>query len=66
LTARQQVLVSFLLEHGESYFADLEAACPDIPRRTLQRDIQGLVTAGVLNAKGATNSLRYTLKDGML
>ncbi|MFA6174355.1 MAG: Fic family protein [Kiritimatiellales bacterium] len=66
LTARQQVVVSFLLEHGEAYFADLEAACPDIPRRTLQRDIQGLVTAGVLEVKGATNSMRYTLKDGLL
>lgn len=66
LTARQQVLVGFLLEHGESYFADLEAACPDVPRRTLQRDIQGLVNAGILDAKGATNSLRYTLKNGML
>ena len=66
LTARQQVLVSFLLEHGEAYFADLEAACPDIARRTLQRDIQGLVNAGVLEAKGATNSLRYAFKNSTL
>ena len=66
LTARQQVLVSFLLEHGEAYFADLEAACPDVPRRTLQRDIQGLVNTGILDAKGATNSLRYALKNSTL
>ncbi len=62
LTARQQDLVGFLLEHGEAYFAELEAACSDIPRRTLQRDIQHLLKAGVLEARGATNSMRYTLK----
>jgi Fic family protein len=66
LTARQQALVGFLLEHGKAYFSDLEAACSGIPRRTLQRDIQGLVNAGVLEANGATNSMRYTLKESIL
>ena len=43
--ARQKSALRFLLEHGKMTIQDYEALCPQAHRRSLQRDLQGLVKA---------------------
>jgi hypothetical protein len=37
----------------------MEAKYPDVYRRTLQRDLRGLIEKGVMTAEGSTNRLVY-------
>ena len=62
LSMRQALAVGHLLESPELRIEDMEALCPGVTRRTLQRDLQGLVKAGVLKAVGAARSARYKLR----
>jgi Fic family protein len=59
--ARQKLALRFLLEHGKMTIQDYETLCPKAHRRSLQRDLQGLVKAGFVAASGATNLLEYRL-----
>ena len=59
--ARQKSALRFLLEHGKITIQDFEALCPKANRRSLQRDLQGLVKARLVAASGATNLLEYRL-----
>ena len=59
--ARQKSALRFLLEHGKMTIQDYEALCPQAHRRSLQRDLQGLVKVGLVAASGATNLLEYRL-----
>lgn len=61
LSERQEKAVGYVLEHGSLTIQDYEALCPDTNRRTLQRDLKGLVEKGLLEAEGATNRLQYKL-----
>jgi len=59
LSARQAKALSHVLEHGALTLQDFTAMCPDVDRRTLQRDIGRLVKIGLLVAEGATNRRVY-------
>jgi len=61
LNMRQKSALRFLLEHGKMTIQDYEALCPQAHRRSLQRDLGGLVKAGLVEATGATNLLEYKL-----
>ena len=61
LNARQKFALRFLLEQGKMTIQDYEALCPQAHRRSLQRDLQGLVKAGLVAASGATNLFEYKL-----
>ena len=61
LNARQKSALRFLLGHGKMTIQDYETLCPQAHRRSLQRDLQGLVKAGLVTASGATNLLEYRL-----
>ena len=61
LNARQKSALRFLLEHAKMTIQDYEALCPQAHRRSLQRDLQGLVKARLVAASGATNLLEYRL-----
>jgi Fic family protein len=63
LNARQRALVIYLTEHPEADLQAFQAISPDVPRRTLQRDLQQAVAKGVLLASGATHRKRYRLND---
>ena len=59
LSARQLVALE-LAQNGSAFqMQDLEARCPGVHRRSLQRDLRELVEAGLLEATGATNRLVY-------
>ena len=62
LNSRQALVVAGLLERAELRIEDLEGLCPGVNRRTLQRDLQGLIKRGVAKSTGAARAVRYTLK----
>ena len=62
LNSRQALVVGGLLERAELRIEDLEEFCPGVNRRTLQRDLQGLIKRGVAKSTGAARAVRYTLK----
>ena len=62
LNPRQALAVEHLLEKPDLRIEDLEALCPGVNRRTLQRDLRGLVERGVVKSLGAARAVRYKLK----
>ena len=61
LSDRQAKALGHVMEHGSLTIQDYEALYPDTNRRSLQRDLKGLIDKGLLKAEGATNRLRYKL-----
>jgi len=66
LNARQKALVHRLLEQPEIDLQGFLAACPGVPRRTLQRDLQQAAAKRVLLASGATHRKHYRLNPKAL
>jgi Fic family protein len=62
LNPRQAVAVEYLLEHPELRIEEFEGLSPGVNRRTLQRDLQGLVEKGVVRALGAARAAKYSLR----
>jgi Fic family protein len=62
LNPRQILAVEHLLENTELRVEDFEQLCPGVNRRTLQRDLQGLIERRVLKASGAARAVRYRLQ----
>lgn len=54
-----------VMEHGRLAIQDFEALCPSVHRRTLQRDLKGLVERGLLRAEGATNRAQYVAGEAL-
>ena len=65
LNARQALAVEWLLERREMRIEDLEGICPGVHRRTLQRDLQGLVDRGLAAAEGAARATRHLLRGDL-
>ena len=62
LSDRQGRAIKHILEHGSLNIQEFERLCPDVNRRTLQRDLKAMVNEGVLLSEGATNQLIYRIK----
>jgi Fic family protein len=62
LSSRQALAVGYLIENPLLRIEDYERLCPGVHRRTLQREIKGLVEKGVLKAEGAARAVHYKLK----
>ncbi|NLH15181.1 MAG: Fic family protein [Phycisphaerae bacterium] len=62
LSGRQSKALQFILENGSLTIQDYEKLCPDVNRRTLQRDLKAMVTLDLLTVEGSTNNLIYRLK----
>jgi Fic family protein len=63
LNERQAVVVEALLEGGRLGIEQVEALVPGVTRRTLQRDLRGLVEAEIAVAEGAARATHYSLSD---
>lgn len=61
LSERQVLALGHVLEHGGLTIRDYERLCPEVNRRTLQRDLQKLVHGGLLLPEGETHNLVYRL-----
>ena len=65
LTDRQALALRHVMESGRVTIGEFEHLCPGIQRRTLQRDLRGLMEKGLLLRRGSTNRLEYVLVDGI-
>ena len=61
LSPRQQKALTFVIEHGGLTIQDFEEICPEPSRRTLQRELRGMVEKGLLLPEGETTRLYYRL-----
>lgn len=59
LSERQRLAVRHAVEHQGVTLKEFAELSKGTPRRTLQRELKGLVEKGVLAPQGATNRLRY-------
>jgi Fic family protein len=65
LSDRQALALGHVLDAGRLTIQELEALCPGVQRRTLQRDLRGLVQKGLLAPRGRTNRLEYVVGKGV-
>jgi Fic family protein len=63
LSDRQTKALTHILEHGSLTIQDFEVLCPELNRRSLQRDLKVMVDIGLLVSEGATNKLVYRMKE---
>jgi len=63
LSPRQAQALMHILEQGSINIQEFEALCPEVNRRTLQRELRNMLEKGVLVTEGATNRLIYRLKE---
>jgi len=62
LSDRQGKALEYILEHGSLTIQDFERLCPEVNRRTLQRDLKKMMEGGLLSAEGETHNLFYRLE----
>jgi Fic family protein len=62
LSDRQAKALGHILEHGTLNIKDFEGICPEVNRRTLQRDLKAMLDKGILVSEGATHHQDYRLK----
>lgn len=61
LNERQSKAAEFLLAHGKFTIQDFEGLCPDVNRRSLQRDLKGMLDKKLILSEGATHHQEYRL-----
>jgi Fic family protein len=61
LSDRQGKALEYIQEHGSLTIQDFERLCPEVNRRTLQRDLRKMIENGILSAEGETHNLFYRL-----
>ena len=59
LNERQGRAIEFLLQSPQMSITDFEDLCPDVSRRSLQRDLVALEAKGLIRHEGETNQLVY-------
>jgi Fic family protein len=62
LNERQGKALAFLIQYGQLTIQDFEVLCPEVNRRSLQRDLKGIMDKRLIRAEGATNQLVYHLE----
>lgn len=61
LKKRERKIVKILGEEREAQVGDLKESFPDISKRTLRRDLDGLLEKGIIVRNGEWNDVYYTL-----
>jgi hypothetical protein len=57
LNERQAKALGHLIQHGKLTIQDFEMLCPNVNRRSLQRDLKGMIDKKLITSAGATNHL---------
>ena len=65
LNRRQLLALEQILERGSITTAEFHKMSPEMTRRTLQRDLNVLINAGLIVRRGETNRMEYVLADGV-
>ncbi len=63
LNERQGKALEYLMQNGRLTIQDFERLCPEVNRRSLQRDLKGLLEKELVVSEGATNQLVYFLRN---
>jgi Fic family protein len=63
LSDRQGKALGHILENDSVTIQDFERLCPEVNRRSLQRDLKAMVDMGLLVSEGATNRLVYRMME---
>ena len=63
LSDRQAKAIGHILEHVSLTIQDFERLCPEVHRRSLQRDLKAMLDMELLVSEGATNRLVYRMKE---
>jgi predicted HTH transcriptional regulator len=63
LSNRQAKAVGHILEKGSLTIQDFERVCPEVNRRSLQRDLKKMVENGLLVSEGETHNLLYRIVE---
>ena len=63
LSDRQRLAVDYMSTEGSLSIQQFEKMCPDVTRRTLQRELKNLIDKGLVMSSGATSNLIYQLKE---
>ena len=61
LSDRQKLAVEYIAKHGGISIQQFEGICPDVTRRTLQRELKELLDKNILVTTGATSNLIYEM-----
>jgi predicted HTH transcriptional regulator len=61
LSERQAKALEHMLEHGSLTIQGFKRLCPEVNRRSLQRDLKVMVDVGLLVTEGETHHLLYRL-----
>ena len=61
LSDRKKLVIKYISKHGSITIQQFENICPDVTRRTLQRELKELVDKKILIIKGATSNLIYEM-----
>ena len=61
LNERQGKALGFLLQNGKLTIQDFEGICPDVIRRSVQRDLKGMLDKKLITSEGATHHQEYKL-----
>jgi Fic family protein len=61
LSDRQVKAIGYMLEHDRLTIQDFEHLCPEVNRRSLQRDLKAMVDIGLVVTEGETHHLTYRL-----
>ena len=63
LSKRQALALEYLLDNGEMSIADFERICPDVNRRTLQRDLKQMESYELIRKKGSARRSAYVFRN---
>jgi Fic family protein len=63
LSARQLLVLDFISAHGGMTIQDFERLCPNVTRRTLQRELKEMLDKNIIMISGATSKLIYQRKN---
>lgn len=67
LSDRQSKALSHIVEHGSLTIQEFERLCPDVNRRSLQRDMRAMIEQGVLEVEATSPTdpgKRYVFNEG--
>jgi DeoR/GlpR family transcriptional regulator of sugar metabolism len=59
LSERQAKQLGLLIRKGTAHIIEIEEICPGVSRRTLQRDLLGLIEQGLVRLKGSARQSNY-------
>ena len=62
LNERQAKALGFMMVHGKLTIQDFKGLCCDVNRRSLQRDLKGMLDKELISSAGSTNQLVYVIR----